>query len=466
VSVLGSGSTFTFYLPSQFVPTQQERSRRPALDALTNALPQGTSPEQPMKAGTPEPEPDGAPDSCLLLMADGATELRESVRGSSAQAGFRSFVAEDTRLDLAQISKLRPSGIALDLRSGDLDPWIALDRLKHHSSTSHLPVLALVHPPDRRKAYAMGAAAVTEQAGPAELAGALAELQRFPPNQPRRLLLVDSDPRNLSNLVSLLAGDQLEIRALSSSADAALALSQERFQALVVNLGSRDPNSGDSTGRDPTSAEPNGNVAALPSILALASPELPLIVHAGRPLDETEERQVASARAQLRIEVTRTSEQLLRQTCLLLHRPEDGLTSGQRRQLLDGAQRKASLAGVRVLIIDDDVRNIFAMTSALERHGALVSYADNGKQGLELLNSGTPVQAVLVDIMMPELDGYEVMRRIREQPRHQALPLIAVTAKAMPADREKCIRAGATHYLAKPVDAGQLVSALRVATSE
>ena len=103
---------------------------------------------------------------------------------------------------------------------------------------------------------------------------------------------------------------------------------------------------------------------------------------------------------------------------------------------------------------------------ALERHGALVNYADNGQQGLELLNSGPPPQAVLVDIMMPELDGYEIMRRIREQPRHAQLPLIAVTAKAMPADREKCIRAGATHYLAKPVDAGQLVSALRVATTE
>jgi CheY-like chemotaxis protein len=121
---------------------------------------------------------------------------------------------------------------------------------------------------------------------------------------------------------------------------------------------------------------------------------------------------------------------------------------------------------MRVLIIDDDVRNIFAMTSALERHGALVSYADNGQQGLELLNAGPPPQAVLVDIMMPELDGYEIMRRIRQQPRHARLPLIAVTAKAMPADREKCLRAGATHYLAKPVDAAQLVSALRVATTE
>jgi CheY-like chemotaxis protein len=147
----------------------------------------------------------------------------------------------------------------------------------------------------------------------------------------------------------------------------------------------------------------------------------------------------------------------------LLHRPAEALTSAQRRLLLEAMQRRAALAGLRVLIIDDDVRNIFAMTSALERHGALVTYADNGHQGLELLNAGPPVHAVLVDIMMPELDGYEVMRRIREQPRHRALPLIAVTAKAMPADREKCIHAGATHYLAKPIDADQLVSALRVA---
>ncbi|HKO89945.1 MAG TPA: response regulator, partial [Polyangiaceae bacterium] len=156
----------------------------------------------------------------------------------------------------------------------------------------------------------------------------------------------------------------------------------------------------------------------------------------------------------------------LRETCLSLHRPEAALSSAQRRMLLDAAQRRMALSGIRALIIDDDVRNIFAMTSALERHGAQVSYADNGRDGLELLEKGPAVQAVLVDIMMPELDGYEVMRKIREQPRHGALPIIAVTAKAMPDDREKCIRAGATHYLAKPVDADQLVSTLRVATAE
>jgi CheY-like chemotaxis protein len=189
----------------------------------------------------------------------------------------------------------------------------------------------------------------------------------------------------------------------------------------------------------------------------------PVVVHAPRVASEEETRLISRQHSRLRLALSQTSEQLLRETCLFLHRPAEALSSAQQRLLLEAMQRRAALTGLRVLIIDDDVRNIFAMTSALERHGALVTYADNGHQGLELLSAGPPVQAVLVDIMMPELDGYEVMRRIREQPRHRALPLIAVTAKAMAADREKCLHAGATHYLAKPVDADQLVSALRVA---
>jgi CheY-like chemotaxis protein len=251
--------------------------------------------------------------------------------------------------------------------------------------------------------------------------------------------------------VPLLEVEGVEVRSVTTGTDAQLALSREDFQCVVLGLGL-----GESEGEGPAPLEP---------LLRQASGS-PLIVHATRPLSEAESAQLAAARRRQAIEVTHSAEQLLRHSCLALHRPEETLPSGQRRLLLEATQRRAALAGMRVLIIDDDVRNIFAMTSALERHGALVSYADNGQQGLELLNAGPPPQAVLVDIMMPELDGYEIMRRIREQPRHGQLPLIAVTAKAMPADREKCIRAGATHYLAKPVDAGQLVSALRVATTE
>jgi len=447
LSVLGSGSTFTFYLPSQFVPPASERGRRSSAEASLALLhPAGATAERnaPPEAATPE-RAVHAGSSCLLLLVEGNPELRETLDDLAERAGLDSIVAEDPRVDPNQIAKLHPSGVLIDLRSGELDAWIALDRLKHNLSTAHIPILALAHAADRRKALAMGAAAVADPLAPVELEAGLRRLRAFQRGQTRRLLIADENPRSSSSLVALLSGEGVEIRPVFSPADASLALSAEDFQCLVLSL---------------------GEDSELLDSLAARAPDLPILVHVPRPLREAEVQRIADARLRQQIEVTHSPDQLLRQSCLLLHRPEDTLTSAQRRALLEATQRRAALGGVRVLIIDDDVRNIFAMTSALERHGALVSYADNGKQGLELLNSGPPVLAVLVDIMMPELDGYEVMRRIREQPRHRALPLIAVTAKAMPADREKCIRAGATHYLAKPVDAGQLVSALRVATTD
>ncbi|MEO8182809.1 MAG: response regulator, partial [Deltaproteobacteria bacterium] len=448
VSVLGSGSTFTFYLPSQFVSPATERGRRAAAEAPAQRLPRSPRSAEhaaPHEAEPASPERAPAHGNCLLLLADSDPELREAVQRSAESAGIDSVIADDARIDPSQVAKLHPSAIIVDLRSGTLDAWIALDRIKHNLATAHLPIVALAHPSERHKALGMGAVAVARELAPAELEAALARVRPFLRHEIRRLLVADENPRSSSSLLSLLSGEGVEVRPVFSAADARVALAAEALQCLVLSL---------------------GDGPELLDALAAAALDLPIIVHAPRPLSEEEKRQITSARSRQQIEVTHSSDQLLRQTCLILHRPEETLTSSQRRLLHEATQRRAALAGLRVLIIDDDVRNIFAMTSALERHGALVSYADNGKQGLELLNSGAAVQAVLVDIMMPELDGYEVMRRIREQPRHQTLPVIAVTAKAMPADREKCIRAGATHYLAKPVDAGQLVSALRVATTE
>jgi CheY-like chemotaxis protein len=454
VSVLGSGSTFTFYLPSQFVPAVTERPRRPT--APTSVAAPADVPTEPGSGPPTSTERQGTTEGCLLLLGAHDALLRESLR--HAAEGLRHaaeglavdrLMYEELRIDPLQVGKLHASLVVLDLRSRELEAWMALDRLKHCLATAHLPVLALVAPEDGHKARRRGAAAVVpgragQELTSRELAAGLRELEPFAAQRLRRLLIVDEDPRQLSHLVSLESGEGVDLRALSSGADAALAIAAEPYQCVVLSLGLDD---------------------RLLEVLRSPALTAPVIVHTSRALSEAESRAIAAQLPRLRIEVTQTSEQLLRESCLLLHRPADALTSNQRRLLLEAMQRRAALAGLRVLIIDDDVRNIFAMTSALERHGALVTYADNGHQGLELLNAGPPIQAVLVDIMMPELDGYEVMRRIREQPRHEALPLIAVTAKAMAADREKCIHAGATHYLAKPVDADQLVSALRVATT-
>jgi len=450
VSVLGSGSTFTFYLPSQFVPPPLERVRRTAVEGVEQLLPaSGASNGASTELHAPPPrDPALASHDCLLLLGQGDQKLHELVRDAGRRAGLNAIASEDARVDPSLFSKLRPSGVVVDLRVGDLDGWIALDRLGHQLSTCHIPILAVAPAAARRRALGMGAAAVVTQVAAMDLDAAVRALQAFAPDRRRKLLLVDADARSLGQLVSLLGGEGVDIRAVSSAEAARLALGAERFACIVASLG--------------TEGEDLGWLEHVPS----HAPDVPVIAHAARPLSNEEHVRLGRLAGSLLLRTTQTSEQLLRESCLSLHRPEATLNSVQRRMLLDAAQRRAALAGVRTLIIDDDVRNIFAMTSALERHGAEVSYADNGRDGLELLDKGPAVHAVVVDIMMPELDGYEVMRRIREQPRHAALPMIAVTAKAMPDDREKCIRAGATHYLAKPVDADQLVSTVRVATAE
>jgi CheY-like chemotaxis protein len=190
--------------------------------------------------------------------------------------------------------------------------------------------------------------------------------------------------------------------------------------------------------------------------------DLPIVVYTGRELGAKEELELKRLAESIIVKDAKSPERLLDETSLYLHRPESELPEPQRRMLAELHDEAPGLAGKKVLVVDDDVRNIFAITSALERHEATVLYADNGKDGLDILSKTPDIDVVLMDIMMPELDGYEVMRRIRSQPKHKGLPIIALTAKAMRDDREKCIQAGASGYIAKPVDLERLLSMLRV----
>jgi hypothetical protein len=272
------------------------------------------------------------------------------------------------------------------------------------------------------------------------------DLQLWEARDHRRLLILDRDPRQRRALSELLGGDGVEVQALASLDEALALLVRERFHCGVFKLGS---------------LKELGFLSALPGL----APDMPLILYCDRPLDAHEKLALEQHARAFPLRWVESADRLLLETCVYLHRPDSTLSSAQLHKLAEELPRASSLAGVSVLIIDDDVRNIFAMTSALERQGARITYADNGREGLALLDQEQAVHAVLVDMMIPELDGYEVMRRIRGQSRYPSLPIIAVTAKAMPSDREKCIAAGATHYISKPVDPQSLVAALRVATA-
>ncbi|MBI5201995.1 MAG: response regulator, partial [Elusimicrobia bacterium] len=302
--------------------------------------------------------------------------------------------------------------------------------------------------PNRERAVKLGAIACLDKPVQREsLLGALEQLKTIVERQTRRLLVVEDDQVQREALLELLKADDLETKAVATGEEALKALADERFDCLVLDLG----------------------LADIPGFELLerlrkdeALKKLPVVVYTGRELTGKEETRLRKLAKSIIIKDAKSPERLLDETSLVLHRIESKMPEKQRRTLERLHQSDPLLAKRKVLVVDDDVRNIFALTSVLERAQMEVVYAENGRDAIELLEKTPGVDMVLMDVMMPEMDGYETMRTIRGIERFKELPIIALTAKAMKGDREKCIEAGASDYIAKPVDVPQLLSMLRV----
>jgi CheY-like chemotaxis protein len=263
----------------------------------------------------------------------------------------------------------------------------------------------------------------------------------------KNLLLVEDNDRERSSIMALIGEEGVRTTAVATGKEALAALDERAYSCMVLDLGLPDMS----------------GFRLLQEIKR--KPEhrdLPIIVYTGKDLTKKEETELKRLAETIIIKDVKSPERLLDETAIYLHRPEASLPEAQRKVLRELHQTVPTLAGTTVLVVDDDLRNIFAITSALESHQATVLYAENGKDGLELLDKHPAIEVVLMDIMMPEMDGYEVMRRIRINEKFRHLPIIALTAKAMRHDREKCIQAGASDYIAKPVDMDKLLSMLRV----
>jgi CheY-like chemotaxis protein len=239
----------------------------------------------------------------------------------------------------------------------------------------------------------------------------------------------------------------VEITAVGTGKEALALLGQYEFDCIVLDLGLQDMS----------------GLHLLERMRAdKAMSQVPVIVYTGKELTKTEEGELRQLAQTIIIKDVKSPERLLDETTLFLHRIESSLPP-EKQRLLDSLHRSdPTLTGKKALVVDDDIRNIFALTSILERHEMDVQYAENGHDALKILNDNPDVDVVLMDVMMPEMDGYEATRRIRSNPTFEALPIIAITAKAMKGDREKCINAGASDYVTKPVDSDQLISLLRV----
>ena len=456
-SVPEQGSSFTLFLPEtpdaktlralKEVRAPVEFERRPPTGEvkLRTVASNSASADDPLLADDRANIELG--DLVLLIIEDDpnfARVLAEFAR----EKKFKVVVAGTAAGGIALARQLKPSAITLDLILPDGDGWVVLDRLKHDSQTRHIPVHVISAREKQDRGLRQGAVSCLEKPVTKEaLEAALSETIKFLQRPVKSLLVVEDDPAQRQSIIELIGNGDVKTTPAATAGEALDALDQGVFDCIVLDLGLPDMSGA-------------ALIREIHKRHADASP--PIVIYTAKTLTRDEETELRMLSESIVIKDARSPERLLDETALFLHRGQSKLPEFKRR-LLDQVQKKDSvLAGRKVLVVDDDIRNIFAITSALESHQMKVLYAESGSGALVVLENNPDIQAVLMDVMMPEMDGFEATRRIRRIERFKKLPVICVTAKAMKGDREKCIQAGASDYITKPVDMDQLRSLLRV----
>jgi CheY-like chemotaxis protein len=362
--------------------------------------------------------------------------------------GFKVVAASRGAEALALVREFRPTAVSLDVFLPDMLGWTVLNHLKQDPATRHIPVQILTLDEDRHHGLARGAFSfVTKPTTTEGLEAALSRIKEYAMPRRKRLLVVEDNPAEQLSIRELLGYDDIDLTVAATGKEAFEILDQHSFDCLVLDL--RLP---DMSGFDVL----NG----LRERPALS--DLPVVVFTGKELSPEEDAQLRTLARSVVVKGVESPERLLDETALFLHRVVADLPP-EKQKMLDRLHRSDdALIGKKVVVVDDDVRNIFALSSVLERRGMTVLTAGTGREAIKTLESTPDVAIVLMDIMMPEMDGYETMQVIRQNQLFRRLPIIALTAKAMKGDREKCLEAGASEYLAKPVNTEQLLSALRM----
>jgi signal transduction histidine kinase/DNA-binding response OmpR family regulator len=464
----GHGSTFTLFVPVELpdVPVR----RRPPTEGQPHPMRSTPSRKRsaPSEARVPEvTERQEHPRTIAMVVPDDREAIEEGdrtvliVENDETFAGvlldmarakeFKGIVAVDGTSALALAREYVPDAITLDIDlPGGMDGWTVLERLKRSADTRHIPVHIVSGFGTRQRGLKAGALAFLEKPVSKEaLDDAFGRISTFIDQRVRHLLVVEDDETQRNAIVDLIGDDDIEITAVGSAAEAMETLRTRRVDCMVLDLGIGDRNGFQLL--EEVKSHPEHR-------------DLPIIIYTGRSLSAGEDTALRRYAETIIVKDVKSPERLLDETALFLHRVESHLPEQKRRILEQLHNEDEVFTGKRILIVDDDVRNIFSLTSLLEQHGMEVRYAENGRDGLRLLEEegGEDFDLVLMDVMMPEMDGYEATRKIREHPEYKGLPIICLTAKAMKGDREKCIDAGASDYIVKPVDPEQLLSLMRV----
>jgi CheY-like chemotaxis protein/HAMP domain-containing protein len=446
----GIGSTFTLYLPLKYAGA-------PALPLSTKPVQPGSElrglgaprllADRPVETVLDDRDLIGPGDTTILIVEDDPHYARV-VADLARDSGFKVLVALRGADALALAREYRPTAISLDVFLPDMLGWTVLSQLKQNTETRHIPVQIVTLEEDWRHGLARGAFAfMTKPTTTEGLAAALARMKTFAEPRRKRLLVVEDNPSEQLSISELLGHDDVDIAIAGTGAEAIASLLREPADCMVLDL--KLP--------DMTGFEVLERIAAEESLR-----DLPVVVFTGRELSPEDDARLHSVARSVVVKGVESPERLLDETALFLHRVVSDLPAEKRRMLERLHSSDEDLVGQTVLLVDDDARNIFALSSVLERRGMRVLTATTGSEAISLIESVPSVAIVLMDIMMPGMDGYETMQVIRANPRFRRLPIVALTAKAMKGDREKCLEAGASDYLAKPVNTEQLLSALRM----
>ncbi len=444
----GRGSTFTLYVPERPLCSTPSVPKPAAVATKPPTL--------PLPAMQLRPQPDDEvrddrkhirPSDKSLLIIEDDVLFSQVVVDLGKEAGFQCLVAEDGETGLHFADYYKPSAIILDIGLPGIDGWQVMERLKSNPATRHIPVHFISGHDNPMEALKMGAIGfITKPIDAKALQDVFHNLEQVLSRRAKRLLIVEDNEVLRHGLVELIGNGDVVTIDVGSGTEALEQLVREPFDCMILDLGLHDM-----TGFELLARMRERSLA-----------NLPIIIYTGKALTRDEEENLQQYADSIIVKGVKSPERLLAETTLFLHRVEANLPEEKQQMLRMVHNREAMLVDKKIMVVDDDMRNVYALTGLLEGKGMQVVVARDGREGLSKLKENPDIALILMDIMMPEMDGYATMREIRKQREFAKLPIIALTAKAMRGDRTKCIEAGANDYLPKPIDSEKLLSLLRV----
>jgi HAMP domain-containing protein/CheY-like chemotaxis protein/signal transduction histidine kinase len=474
-SEAGNGSTFVLFIPLR--PSGQGGRGNPPAESISERrgakLAGAAAPTEVARSGRVDGEAEAArvsseatardpmpaaevaddrmvvtPGDRTLLIVEDDVKFAGILLDTARQKGFKGIVATRGMAALQLADRFKPTAITLDLELPDIDGWVVLERLKRNPDTRHIPVDIISVEDNRSRGLRYGAFEYLVKPVTADaIQNAMTEVKKFAELEMKDLLVADADEAHRNNIIGLIGNGDVRVKAVATGKEALAALKKKRYDCMVLDL-----NLGDMSGAELLETVQANELTR----------DVPIIVYGLREMPQEEQNRLKALAGKGIVKDVHSPERLLDETALFLHRVVSRLPEDRRKMLEKLYQSADSLAGKKVLVVDDDVRNIFALTSVLERNKMEVVSAENGRTAIERLKQHADTDIVLMDIMMPEMDGLATMSQIRKIQQFESLPMIALTAKAMKGDREKCIEAGASDYVSKPVDTDQLLSLMRV----